>query len=201
MNSFEDIQKSWLSQPVNDMVNPTEIQFVQNKWQGHQRKVLLANLAMSVGFLVALIIAAWVYVAFRQQYGWPFEVSIATTFCLLILFLIVTWRSYGFKKQNLEASSADFIDYQINRLKWQRNIRKTYVLIYCGLLWLAMSFYIVAVTRQGSVLFTWVVLGITTAYFIGIVLWAWFRKNKKQLRQIDALIAELKQLQEALIQL
>ena len=198
MNSFENIQKNWLSQPVNDMENPTEIQFVQNKWQAHQRKVLLANLAMSVGFLAALIVVGCVYVAFRHQYGWPFEVSIVAIYCFLIIFLNAAWRSYGFTKENLEVSSVDYIDYQISKLEWQRKMLNTYVWIYCVLLWLALSFYTVAVTGKGPVLFTWSALGIITVYFLGMALWAWFRKNKKQLRQIDELIYDLKQLHDAL---
>ncbi len=198
MNNFEELQKNWLSQPVNDMVNPAELQLVQNKWKAHQRKVLLANLAMSAGFLAALIIVGSVYVAFRHQYGWPFEVSIVAIYCLLIIFLNAAWRSYGFKRENLEISSADFIDHQISKLEWQRKILNTYVWIYCVLLWLALSFYVVAVTGKGSVLFTFTALGIITAYFMGMALWAWFRKNKKQLRQIDELIYDLKQLQHTL---
>ncbi|HEX6429580.1 MAG TPA: hypothetical protein VF008_17935 [Niastella sp.] len=198
MNSFEDIQKNWLSQPVNDMVTPSEIQFVQNKWQQHQRKVLFANLAMSIAFLAALIIVGWVYFAFRHQYGWPFDVSIAAVYCLLIIFLIVAWRSYGFKKENLEVSSADFIDYQICKLEWQRKILSTYVWIYSVLLWFALSFYVVEVTSRASILFTLTALGITTGYLIGITLWSWFRKNKKRLQQIDEIINDLKQLHDAL---
>lgn len=198
MNSFEDIQKNWLSQPVNDVVQPSEIQFVQNKWQKQQRKVLFANLAMSFGFLIALITIGWVFFAFRHQYGWPFEVSIAVIYCLIIIFLIVSWRSYGFKKESLEVSSVDFIHYQISKLHWQRKVLTTYVWIYCVLLWLALSLYTVEITRRASILFTLTALGITTAYLTGIALWSWFRKTKKQLRQIDEIIYDLKQLHHSL---
>jgi MFS family permease len=195
MNSFEDIQKDWLSQPVNDVVKP---QFVQSKWQQHQRRVFLANMGMSIGFLVALIVVGWVYVAFHHQYKWPFEISIAATYSLLIIFLAVVWRSYGFKKENLEVSSVDFIDYQIRKLQWQRKILTTYIWIYCVLLWIALSLYVVEVTSGGSMLFTLTALGITTAYIMGMGLWAWLRKNKKQLREIDEMTSELKQLRDSL---
>jgi FtsH-binding integral membrane protein len=198
MNSFEDIQQNWLAQPVSDQVRPAEIQFVQNKWQKYQRKLLFANLRMSIGLLAALIFIGWVYFAFRHQYSWPFGASIATVYCLIIVFLIVAWRSYGFKKENLEISSADFVNYQIRKLEWQRKVLTRYVWIYSVLLWIAMSFYIVEVTSKGSVLFTLTALGITTAYILGIGLWTWHRKTKKQLRQIDDILNDLKQLQEAL---
>jgi len=198
MNSFEDIQKNWLSQPVNDLVKPTEIQFVQNKWQKYQRKVLFANVGSSIGLLAALIVIGWVYFSFRHQYRWPFEASIATVYCLIIIFLIVSWKSYGFKKENLEVSSTDFIKYQISKLEWQRKVLTRYVWVYSVLLWIAISFYIVEVTKKGSVLFTLTALGITTAYILGVGLWSWFRKSKKQLRQIDDIIYDLKQLHDAL---
>ncbi|HEY8893359.1 MAG TPA: hypothetical protein VIM79_01045 [Niastella sp.] len=198
MNSFEDIQKNWLSQPVNDLVKPTEIQYVQNKWQKYQRKVLFANLGSSIGLLAALIVIGWVYFSFRHQYRWPFEASIATVYCLIIIFLIVSWKSYGFKKENLEVSSTDFIKYQISKLEWQRKMLTRYVWVYSVLLWIAISFYIVEVTKKGSVLFTLTALGITTAYILGVGLWSWFRKSKKQLRQIDDIIYDLKQLHDAL---
>jgi MFS family permease len=198
MNSFEDIQKNWLSQPVIDRVTLSEVQFVQNKWQKQQRKLLFSNLRMSAGFLGVLIIVGWVYFSFRHQYGWPFAVSIAAIYCLLIVFLIVAWRSYGFKKENLEGSSADFIDYQLSKLEWQRKVLSTYVWIYCVLLWIALTFYIVEVTNRASILFTLTALGITTAYIFGVTLWSWFRKNKKRIQQIDEIIRDLKQIHHAL---
>jgi MFS family permease len=198
MNTFEDIQTNWLSQPVHDMVQPSEIQFVQSKWQKQQRKVLFSNLAMSAGFLAALIVIGWVYFSFRNQYGWPFEISIAAMYCLMIVFSIVAWKSYAFKKENLETSSADFIQYQLSKLAWQRKILTTYIWIYIVLLWLALFFYLIEVTGRGSLLFKLTALGGTTAYIVGISLWSWFRKNKKQLRLTDEIINELKQINNGL---
>jgi len=198
MNNFEDIQKNWLSQPVNDPVKPAEMQSVQNKWQKQQHKLLITNLLMSFCLLIALITIGWVFFAFRHQYRWPFEVSIAAIYCLILIFLIVSWRSYGFKKERLDVSSLDFIDYQISKLHWQRKVLTTYVWIYYVLLWLALSLYIMEITRQGSILFTLTALGITTAYIMGVALWTRFRKTKKQLLQIDEIIYDLKQLHDSL---
>ena len=198
MNSFEDIQKDWLSQPVSEVVKPTETQFAQDKWQKHQRKVLRTNLSISAAFLAVMIFVGWVYFAFRHKYRWPFEVSIAAMYCLLVIFLIVSWKSYGLKKENLEVSSVDFIDYQLSKLQWQRKVLTTYVWVYCALLWIVLSFYVVEVTSRGSVLFTLTALAVTTAYFLGVTLISWFRKNKKQIRQIDEMMYDLKQLQDSL---
>jgi hypothetical protein len=119
-------------------------------------------------------------------------------YCLLVIFLIVSWKSYGFKKENLEVSSVDFIDYQISKLQWQRKVLTTYVWVYCALLWIVLSFYVVEVTSRGSVLFTLTALAVTTAYFLGVTIISWFRKNKKQIRQIDEMMYDLKQLQDSL---
>ncbi|OQP56913.1 hypothetical protein A3860_10060 [Niastella vici] len=73
-----------------------------------------------------------------------------------------------------------------------------YVWIYSVLIWLAVSFYIVEVTSKGSVLFTLTALGLTTAYILGVGIWTWFRKNKKQLQQIDDIMYDLEQLHDAL---
>jgi len=148
--------------------------------------------------LFQILTIGWVFFAFRHQYRWPFEVSIAAIYCLILIFLIVSWRSYGFKKERLDVSSLDFIDYQISKLHWQRKVLTTYVWIYYVLLWLALSLYIMEITRQGSILFTLTALGITTAYIMGVALWTRFRKTKKQLLQIDEIIYDLKQLHDSL---
>jgi MFS family permease len=198
MNSFEDIQKDWLSQPLNEVVKPAETKLTQDKWQKRQRKVLRSNLFITIAFLIVVILSGCLYFQFRHMYRWPFDVSIVAMCSLAIIFLIVSWKSYGFKKENLEVSSVDFIDYQINKLQWQRKILKTYVWVYWVLLWIVLGFYTVEVTSHGSLLFTLTALGVITAYFIGVSLISWFLKNKKQIRKIDEIIDELKQLQESL---
>jgi hypothetical protein len=126
---------------------------VQSKWQQHQRKVLINNRKITGGFIFALIGIGVIYFLFKDHYHWPFHASIAIIYLLLIVFLIVTWKSYAFKKDNFETTSLNFINYQLSKLKWQRKTLTTYVWIYNVLLWLALCLYTVEVTQNGSFLF------------------------------------------------
>ncbi len=193
MDNFDDLQKSWLAQ-APEHLPATSLKAVQTKWQQHQRKVLFSNLGMSAAFLAAFIVIGWVYVAFRHQYRWPFTVSIACTYALLLVFLGVVWRNYGFKKEDLGEPSTGFIRYQLKKLNWQRKTLTTYIWIYNVLLWLALSMYTIEVTRRGTWLFTLMALGGITAYIAGITAWSHFYRQKKQLRAIDEMKTELETL-------
>lgn len=194
MNSFEEIQNSWLSQPLDKEFRPSAVRSVQSKWQDHQRKFRISGLCMSFGFLATFMMTGWIYFEFRTGYRWPFEVSIAAIYIILITFLIVTWRSYGFKKESLEVSSVEYITYQLKKLHWQRKILTKYVWIYSVLLWLALSLYIIEITKRGSLLFTLTALGITTGYIAGITIWNKFYRQKKQIQAIDDMSSDLRQI-------
>ncbi|AOM80240.1 hypothetical protein [Pedobacter steynii] len=193
MNSFEEMQNSWLSQPLDKEFTPSAVLSIQSKWHNHQRKFLISSLCMSIGFLATFIVTGWIYFEFRQEYRWPFEISIAAIYVILITFLIVTWRSYGFKKERMEVSSVDYITYQLKKLQWQRKTLTKYVWIYMILLWLALSLYIIEITKRGTLLFTLTALGVTTAYIAGIMLWSKFYKQKKQIQTIDDISDDLKE--------
>jgi MFS family permease len=188
------MQNSWLSQPLDKEFTPSAVRSVQSKWQDHQRKFRISNLCMSFGFLATFIVTGWIYSEFRHEYQWPFELSIAAIYLILIIFLIVTWRSYGFKKERMEVSSVEYITYQLKKLHWQRKILTSYVWLYIVLLWLALSLYIIEITKRGTLLFTLTALGVTTGYIAGITLWNKFYKQKKQLQAIEDLSADLKQI-------
>lgn len=199
MNNFEDIQNSWLAQPLADAAQPVSINNVQSKWQQHQRKVLINNWKITAGFTVVFVVVGMVYLAFKERYHWPFHASIAAMYGLMFVFLGVTWKSYALKKESFEHSSAEFIDYQISKLNWQRKTLTTFVWIYNVLLWLALSLYTVEITRTGSLTFTLTALSVTTAYLVGLTIWARFYKQKKQIKEIDEIISELKDLQIQLL--
>ena len=197
--NFEDLQKNWQSQPVNIPADTVELkQQLQTKWQKHQRKVLLRNVFVTVSFAMVFVVIGWVYIAFNHQYSWPFAVSIGTIYILLLVFLWVSWRGYAFKKEYLDMASTVYIDYQLQKLKWQRKIITTYTLIYSVLLWLALMMYTIEVTKHGSATFRFTALGVTTAYVLGVTLWSRFSRQKKQLAKLDEMMVELENLQKGL---
>ncbi|WP_316741378.1 hypothetical protein [Pedobacter antarcticus] len=195
MTNFEDLQKNWLSQPVSTSVQQEAITTaLPDKWQRNQRRVFWSNICMSIGFLMALIVIGWVYFTFRDKYEWPFELSIAAVYCSMIIFLFVSWRSYAFKKENRGESSIDFIQHQLQKIRWQRKTLTAYVWIYNITLWFALSIYIMEITKGASFLFTFTAFAVTTLYIFGITLWIRNYRHKKYLIEIDEVIAGLETL-------
>jgi hypothetical protein len=189
--NFEDLKKGWQTQPISAAANSVKIgRELKNKWEKHQQRVLRMNICMSLGFLAAMIGIAWVYFSFKDEYHWPFKVSIAACYVMMLIYASISWRSYAFKKENYEGSSKDYVDYQIKKLDWQRKLITTYSNLYLVILWVALTMYIFEVTTGGSALLRYSALGISTLYILGINLWTRKRKQKKELSAIDQLKAD-----------
>jgi len=154
---------------------------------------------MSLGFLAAMIGIAWVYISFNDEYHWPFKVSLVAAYVLMLVFAAVSWRSYGFKKENFEDSSKDYVDFQLKKLNWQRKLITTYSSIYLVLLWVALTMYIFDITTGGSALFRYSALGVCTSYIVGISIWSRRKKQRKQLSAIDQLTADFETIKKKII--
>lgn len=197
--NFEDLQKNWQAQPVNDLAEIGQLKAgFESQWKRNQRKELKKNIFLSIAFTAVLVIVGWVYVAFQHQYGWPFVVSIASLYVLLLVFLFVSWQSVGFKKENSEVSSKEYIHYQLKKLHWQRKIITTYLWIYTVLLSLTLAMYIWEVTSRGTATFRLTALAVTLGYVLGVTMYTRFFKQKKQLAELQQIITDLKQIQNNL---
>lgn len=196
MTNFEELQNSWLSQSVEKNTKDNIVHIVQCKLDKNQRKLRRYNLCMSIGFVLAGSVIAWVYFTYQQQYNWPFDVSLGSTFSLMIVFAVLSWKSYDFRKDQRDIAGIDYLNNQIEKLKWQKKMLTNYVWVYTVLLWLAMVGYIVEITKRGSLLFTFTALIITTLYIAGISLWNRFYKQKKQLETIDELLKSFEQMRD-----
>nr|WP_199157606.1 hypothetical protein [Pedobacter sp. ASV2] len=196
--NFDDIQKSWQAQPVQVNTDNKVLNAQKDRWQKNQQKLFKVNICMSLGFLAAMIVIGWVYFSFKAEYGLPFKISIATVYTLMIVFLVISWRSYSFKKRNIDDSSQKYIQQQIKMLKWQKDVITKYTWFYIVLLWLAMVMYILEITLKGTPTFRYTALAITTLYMFGITWWNRLRKQKKQLIEINELIADLESIRQGL---
>ncbi|RYE27563.1 MAG: hypothetical protein EOP45_00760 [Sphingobacteriaceae bacterium] len=193
--NFEDLQKSWLAQPVNAVTNIKQLESnLESKWQKYQRKVLITNLFISVSFVLTLFVIGWIYLKYHLQYGVPFTVSIGLVYVLLLVFLMVSWRSYAFKKDKMEVSGVEYLSYQLQKLHWRRKTITSYIWVYTILLWLALMMYTFEVTRVSAPVFRYGAIVLITAYAFGITIWSRFVKQKKQLMQLEELTAELEEL-------
>jgi uncharacterized membrane protein YqjE len=192
--NFEELKNSWQTQPLNtDMkIRDFKIAF-DSKWQKHQRKVLKTNVCMSLGFLSAMTVNAWVYLSFKDQYDWPFQASLITSTLLMIIFAAISWRSYGFKKENFEASSRDFIHYQMEKINWQRKVIAQYFWVYIVLLWLALILYIWEITSGGTEIFRYSALLISST-FLWLLSFREARTQRKKLAFLDAMKSDLQDL-------
>ena len=198
--NFEDIKKDWQTQPVAATADSVKIRpELKSKWEKHQERVLRMNICMSLGFLAAMIGIGWVYLSFNDEYHWPFKVSIATCYFLMLVFAAVSWRSYAFKKENFEDSSKDYVDNQLKKLSWQRKLITTYSWVYLVLLWLALTMYIFEITTGGSALFRYSALGVCTLYMVGISIWSRRKKQRKQLWAIDQLTADFEAIKKKIM--
>jgi hypothetical protein len=195
---FEDIQKSWQTQRIEVRPHHTVLEANKNRWERNQQKLLKSNVWMSLGFVVAMVAIGWVYFAFYEQYGLPFKVSIGCMYMLMIIFLVVSWRSYNFGKGNMDDSSQEYIQQQIKKLSWQKNVIKRYTVIYVILLWLALLMYIWEITITATPTFRFTAFGLTTLYLFGITMWNRVKKQKKQLAEINLLISSLEDIKGSL---
>ncbi|QNK63633.1 hypothetical protein H7F33_03770 [Pedobacter sp. PAMC26386] len=196
--NFEDLQKSWQNQPINvntDLLKST----LQTKWQQYQRKLFFRIILSSIGLFIAMVGIGWVYLSFHQEFGWPFTLSIAVMYTLMLVYVCAYWKSYAFKKENLGTSSGTYISYQLKKLNWQRKIITLYNWVYLALLWLALVLYLWEVTRSGTLIFRWTALLVITAYLFSVSLWNRFKKQKKQLIEIDEIITDLQHMKSQLI--
>ena len=196
MTDFEDIKNSWQSQPIEATANQKLLLTKQYNWERNQKKLLKTNLFMSIGFVVAMVGIGWVYITFKDQYGLPFRISIVAVYSLMIVFSVISWRSYQFKRRNNNESSQAYIQQQLKSLMWQKDVMTKFVWIYNFLLWLAMVLYIWEITAKGTPTLRYTALGITTLYIFGITLWSNFYKKKKHLKEINELIEDFKTLKE-----
>lgn len=192
MNSFDDLQKSWLSQPLTPEPDLKAIRSLEDRWEKYHLKSKTSNWLMSIGFLLAFIVITWIYFTFRDRYDWPFEASIIGVNLLMTIFVMIKWRSYGFNRESMDTPGVDFITYRLKRLNWDRLILTRWVWIYNILLWFSMCMYIVEVTKKGTPMFTFLALLITTGYIFGVTLWSKLYRQKRQIATIDALSSELK---------
>ena len=192
------MQKSWQGQPIN--VNTDQLKSsLQTKWQKYQCKVLTRIIISNILLAVTLIVLGWVYLSFYEQFGWPFKVSIAAMYAIILIVIFLYWRGYAFRKENMEASSSGYISYQLDKLSSQRRLITRYNWIYLALLWLVLMMHLWEVTSIHPPVYRWTVLSATSAYILGVCLWYGLKKQKKQLIEIDEIITDLQQIKKQLI--
>ena len=193
--NFDDIQKSWKDQPVREPVNVAQLKSdVKTRWEKQQRRLKLTNIGVTLAFAGTIAIMASVYVSFHEGHTIFFGGSIFAMWALMVVYLGVMWRGLAYKKDAMEVSSTEYLDYQIKKLAWQRKVIAKYSQVYAVILWLCLMLYMWDVTTGGSL---WYKIGaplITSAYIFGMLVYVNMTKRRKQIKKIDELVADLEEL-------
>jgi uncharacterized membrane protein len=191
--NFEELKSSWQTQPLNSGMEINELKRdLDSKWTKYQNSLYRTNVCMSLGFVAATIAIVTVYIKFQAEFGLAFKLSLASTCLLMIVFAAIAWRSYDFKKANMELSSNDFVRYQLKKIEWQRKVISQYIWIYMVLLWLAVMMYIWEITGPGTAVLKYSAMGVTTLFML-IVSFRDGRKQKSRLARLDEMTEELEQ--------
>ena len=191
--NFEELKSSWQTQPLNSGVELNELKRdFDSKWNRYQNGIYRTNVCMSLGFIAATIAIVTVYIKFQAEFGLAFKLSLASTCLLMIVFAVIAWRSYDFKKDNLEVSSNDFVQYQLRKISWQRKVVSQYIWIYMALLWLAVMMYIWEITNPATATLKYAAMGVTTLFLL-IVAIRDGRKQKSRLAKLDEMTRVLEQ--------
>ena len=191
--NFEELKSSWQTQPLNSGMELNELKRdLDSKWNKYQNSLYRTNVCMTLGFIAATIAIVTVYIKFQAEFGLAFKLSLASTCLLMIVFAAIAWRSYDFKKDNLEVSSNDFVQYQLKKIRWQRSVISRYIWIYMALLWLAVMMYIWEITSQATATLKYSAMGVTTLFLV-IVAVRDGRKQKRRLARLDEMTSALEQ--------
>jgi len=195
--NFEDLKYSWKSQQVTSPGNSSELKLkLETDWNKYQRKVLRSNILLSICFALTFAGIACFYFYYRDKFGIAFQLSIVFLYVLMSVYMAVTWKSYAFRRDHRTATSTDYIDYQLQKLRWQRQILTTYSQIYAVLLWLDLMCYTWEITKHGTATFRFTAMIIFTLYIAGVNVWHKLTKRKKALEAIDTIVAELDELKQ-----
>jgi hypothetical protein len=194
---FEELQQSWRKQPLDIKEDHTVIkERITNEWSRQQRQVTRRNVFTTVAFTGVLITISWVYVSFHAGHTAMFGASLLFMAALMLVYLWTLWRGVAYQHIDHTLASTVYIDNNLKKLYWRRKTITTYTWIYSVLLWLAFMFYVYDVTYPGSMLLRISAPLIITAYIFGMQFAVTKKAQKKQLKKIDALIADMQQLKE-----
>ena len=191
---FDELQKSWKAQPVDiPELKPEIIDELASKWAKQQKKLKRVNIFVSIAFLFVFIDLGWVYYSFHEGHTIYFGGSIFMMFFMMCIYLAMLWRGLSFDKFTADTASNIYLDKYIGKLRWQRMLITRYSWIYAFLLWLLFMFYCYDVTMKGSLQMRLIIPAVITVYIWGMQLIMRYTKKKKQLKNIDELIAEMEE--------
>jgi hypothetical protein len=195
--NFEELQKSWHSQPVTLSENNAAIEErMIGRWRKQQRTVLWSNIATTIGFVGVFFVFGKVFASFHAGHSAFFGGSMLAMVAVMLMYLVVAWKGFASRKIDHSIAIRKYLDSYSKALQWRRKLITTYNWVYAVLLWASLMCYILDVTHGGSMLLQIGAPAITTAYIFGVIFITRYTKGKKQLLNIDELMADINLLKE-----
>jgi hypothetical protein len=196
--TFEELQKSWQTQPVAAAEDSTVMyERFASKMRKQQRSALLTAIGITVAFWCTLSVFAWVYIKFHKGHSLFFSGSIISMAALLLVYLGVIWRGISFNKIDPTLPGNLYLDHHLAKLLWRRKTITTYTWIYAILLAFGLMCYMYDVLRTASIALKIGAPLATLVYIFGMQILKGRTSQKKQLAKIDELIADLEALKTA----
>ncbi len=186
MDPFDQLRRDWVAAPVPE-VPAKLVQSIANQ----QRKVIFTNLGVSISFAAVFIVLGWVFTTFEGRTP-AFYTSIMLMYVLLGIYLSALWATVMVNVPDPTEHTRNYAIATVKKLELRKFLLQKGTPLYGILLTAILFLYYSDVLMHASLTFKLVAYGLTLAYMVIMHLVS-RKKRHRQIEELDALIAEVKQ--------
>jgi hypothetical protein len=196
---FEALQQQWKTQRATDThATLPSSELLNARLKQQQRKIIVSNIGTTIGFIAAFVAFAWVYWSFHNGRSWLFSGSIAAMYLLLIVYLFVIWKNVSVSKYTSQTPTVAYLNAMRTQFVWRRKVMTQYIKLYMILLWISLMCYGFDITQGATMQFKIGYISSVTGYMFLVYYLSNRFKAKKQLTNLNDLIAELDALSQSM---
>jgi membrane-associated HD superfamily phosphohydrolase len=191
MDPFDQLRRDWIAAPVPD-VPAKLVQSVANQ----QRKTIFTNIGVSLSFAAVYVVIFWVYTTYDDHTP-AFYTSLILMAVLLGVYLTALWTTVMVNVPDPTENTRTYALATVKKLELRRFLLDKGTPVYGILLTAILFLYYTDVLMHASLTFKLTAYGLTGAYLVIVSLLS-NKKRKRQIAELDALIADVKQMIEPL---
>ena len=194
---FEQLKKGWQEQKAPQVVIDSEREgSLMQQIAGVRKTYVRQNVLVTLMLLPVIGVTSYIWVLFKADFGWKFDLSILLVNVVIVLSLALHWyKTTAWYRYDFTENTQLFLSHLIERLKLIKWLSYTGSLIYVIALWAILVLYIGEVAGGYHTAFAWYVIGATTPWVIISYWWGAARQKKKDSKHTDPLLKELEELQ------
>ncbi|MEW7277985.1 hypothetical protein ABW636_05265 [Aquimarina sp. 2201CG1-2-11] len=197
MNDFDKLKKDWKSVKTTKTELKNDSNSLIERLKKLQRKIITGNIISSILFIPTIFMVGWLWTAYEKGntlfYG--------SLFCLAILILftigIFWYRVLFWKTPELDKNVKSFATIMIKKLSYYKWITNIYMPVYSVLLTAILFAYFQTILKDADFWFSFWAYTLTFGWAIGVSFVGIKRKRKKNKKEIDPILHDLKQIKEA----